>query len=208
MNIIKKIYFTLILFTSGFYLSAQQKITISGSVVDSLSTPVEEVNIKVKNSTRGTVTDHEGRFILKIRPEFPVVLQLSYVGYSPQEYTIKKGDDYSGIRIMLSEERREISEVSIKGAHTNGSLTKIDAQLVNVLPDAGGGNIEGLVKTQLGVASNNELSSQYRVRGGNYDENLVYVNDIEIYRPFLIRSGQQEGLSFVNPEICIQPIKN
>ena len=68
-----------------------------------------------------------------------------------------------------------------------------------LLPDVSGGNIEGLVKSQIGVSSNNELSSQYRVRGGNYDENMVYVNDIEIYRPFLIRSGQQEGLSFVNP---------
>ncbi len=87
-----------------------------------------------------------------------------------------------------------------KGGHDE-SFQKLNSKNVALLPDASGGNIDALVKTQMGVSSNNELSSQYRVRGGNYDENSIYVNDVEIYRPFLVRSGQQEGLSFVNPDL-------
>jgi len=200
MNIRKKIYFSLILFISGFYAAAQQ-LTISGTVVDSMHHPLEEVNILVKNTPRGTVTDTKGEFIIKTKARYPVTLQFSSIGFAPVEYIIRKGEKLKNISVTLKNSNKEISEVSVKGAHTNGSLTKIDANLTDVLPDAGGGNIEGLVKTQLGVASNNELSSQYRVRGGNYDENLVYVNGIEIYRPFLIRAGQQEGLSFVNPQM-------
>jgi len=201
MDLRKKISLSLIFLITGFYIAAQQKITISGVVVDSTAAPVGEVNILVKNTTTGTVTDSKGKFILKIKPVFPVVLQISSIGFNTIEYPINKDDNHSGIKINLSESHREISEVSVKGAHTNGSMIKINSKLNDVLPDASGGNIEGLVKTQLGVASNNELSSQYRVRGGNYDENLVYVNGIEVYRPFLVRSGQQEGLSFVNPQM-------
>jgi len=179
----------------------QQRITISGTVSDSTSTVVENANIVVKNTTTGTVTDSNGAFTIRIMAEYPITLQISSIGYSTTEYTISNNDKLSGIKITLSAKNEQISEVNIKGSQTESSMTKIDANLTNMLPDASGGNIEGLIKTQLGVASNNELSSQYRVRGGNYDENLVYVNGIEVYRPFLIRAGQQEGMSFVNPDL-------
>ncbi len=179
----------------------QQRITISGLVADSTSTAVENANIVVNNTTTGTVTDSKGAFTIHTVATYPITLQISSIGYSTKEFTINKNDKLTGIIITISTKNEQISEVSVKGLQTENSMTKIDANLTNVLPDASGGNIEGLIKTQLGVASNNELSSQYRVRGGNYDENLVYVNGIEVYRPFLIRSGQQEGMSFVNPDL-------
>ncbi len=182
-------------------VSAQQKVTIYGTVSDSTSTGIENANILIKNTTTGTVTDSNGSFILHTITEYPIILQISSIGFSTSEFTINRNDNLSGIKISLTAKNEQISEVSVKGSQTESSMTKIEANLTNALPDASGGNIEGLVKTQLGVASNNELSSQYRVRGGNYDENLVYVNGIEVYRPFLIRSGQQEGMSFVNPEL-------
>ncbi len=179
----------------------QQKITISGLIVDSTSMPVENANVLIKNTTTGTVTNSKGAFDIRMRSEYPIVIQISSIGFSTTEFTINRNDKKRGIKITISAKNEQISEVSVKATHTEGSMTKIEANLTGVLPDASGGNIEGLIKTQLGVTSNNELSSQYRVRGGNYDENLVYVNGIEVYRPFLIRAGQQEGLSFVNPEL-------
>ncbi|NPA36326.1 MAG: TonB-dependent receptor plug domain-containing protein [Chlorobi bacterium] len=186
-------------FTAG--IKGQNTVVITGTITDSAGIPVEQVNIVIKGTTAGTITDKKGRFTIRTKPVYPITLQISSVGYNTKEYTINKGDKTSDIKIGLTIKNEQIAEVNVKGDRTNGSLTKIDANLANVLPDAGGGNIEGLVKTQLGVTSNNELSSSYRVRGGNYDENLVYVNDIEVYRPFLIRAGQQEGLSFVNPDL-------
>ena len=179
----------------------QQRVTISGTVSDSTSTAIENANILIKNTTTGTVTDSNGAFTLRTATQYPITLQISSIGFATTEFTINKNDNLSKIKITLSTKNEQISEVNIKGSQTESSMTKIEANLTNVLPDASGGNIEGLIKTQLGVASNNELSSQYRVRGGNYDENLVYVNGIEVYRPFLIRAGQQEGMSFVNPDL-------
>ncbi len=180
---------------------AQQRVTISGKVTDSKLIVIENANILIKNTTTGSVADINGAFTLRTTAEYPIVLQISSIGYSTTEFIINRGDNLKGIKISLSTKSEQISEVSVKGSQAEGSMSKIEANLTNVLPDASGGNIEGLIKTQLGVASNNELSSQYRVRGGNYDENLVYVNGIEVYRPFLIRAGQQEGMSFVNPEL-------
>jgi len=95
---------------------------------------------------------------------------------------------------------QELSDVDVVGQTTNGGFQHVDAIVINDVAGVNGG-VEGIVKAQMGVVSNSELSSQYRVRGGNFDENMVYVNNVEIYRPFLIRSGEQEGLSFVNPEM-------
>ena len=80
-------------------------------------------------------------------------------------------------------------------------MDRIDPKYLTSITDAGTGGVEALIKTLPGVSTNNELSSQYSVRGGNFDENLVYVNDIEVYRPFLIRAGQQEGMSFINSDM-------
>lgn len=201
MNKILTVFLLVLFFFQGTALLAQEKITIKGQVTDSLKHPLEFVNITVKNRPDGTITDRNGRFSFEINASLPITLVSSYIGYTTQETIIHNLSEASTVKIILQAQPEEIEQIEVTGKIKDQTFTKIDPKLVTNLPDASGGNIEGLVKSQMGVASNNELSSQYRVRGGNYDENLVYVNDIEIYRPFLIRSGQQEGLSFVNPNL-------
>ncbi len=180
---------------------AQQKTTIKGLVTDSLNTPIPFANISIQGGKDGGVSDVDGYFSFSTTQPLPFTLQVSSLGYHTARLKINSPGQAAQLHISLLIRRETIKEVSIEGTERAASFTKIDPKLINRLPDAGGGNIEGLVKSQMGVSSNNELSAQYRVRGGNYDENLVYVNDIEIYRSFLIRAGQQEGLSFVNPNL-------
>lgn len=180
---------------------AQSRIKISGTIIDSLSQPIPFANITINNGTEGTVSGNNGTFSFSSSKSLPIIIEVSSIGFQKQSITINNAEEAKDIRVVLFSKHENIDQVDVTGNITDQSFTKIDHKLVERLPDAGGGNIEGLVKSQMGVSSNNELSSQYRVRGGNYDENLVYVNDIEIYRPFLIQSGQQEGLSFVNPNL-------
>ncbi|TAJ11872.1 TonB-dependent receptor [Marinilabiliaceae bacterium JC017] len=184
-----------------FSLSGQERFSIKGSVKDTLNQPLEFVNVVIKETLQGDVTNKSGRFSLYTPKQFPITIQFSAIGFHQTELTINKESENKFLDITLFAKQEQLGEVDIKARLNDQSFEKINPELLVILPDASGGNIEGLVKTQLGVASNNELSSQYRVRGGNFDENMVYVNDIEIYRPFLVRSGQQEGLSFVNPDL-------
>ncbi|MCT4587058.1 MAG: TonB-dependent receptor [Carboxylicivirga sp.] len=184
--------------TSGL---AQNKILIKGTVSDSLKAPIPFANIRIVDGQKGGITNERGQFNFSTRQNLPFTIVVSSIGYQTQEVKINEASQAGNLKIKLSIKQESLAQVNVEGEIKDQSFSKIDPQLVNRLPDAGGGNIEALVKSQMGVTSNNELSSQYRVRGGNYDENLIYVNDIEIYRPFLIRSGQQEGLSFVNPNL-------
>ena len=182
-------------------VTGQNKINVTGVVTDSLNTAVPFANVIIMEGKEGGVTDEKGRFSFTTVENFPLTIVVSSIGFVTQEKEIDNATEVNDILFVLQHKEEKISEVSVRGEVTDQSFARIDPVLVNRLPDAGGGNIEGLIKSQMGVTSNNELSSQYRVRGGNYDENIVYVNDIEIYRPFLVRSGQQEGLSFVNPNL-------
>ena len=179
----------------------QKNQTFKGTVTDSLNQAVPFTNIIIKATQEGSISDEQGHFSFTTSSPLPFSILISSIGYQTKEIEIRTVSEAQNLNIKLLRKHENINQVDVKGQLTDQSFTKIDPNLSNRLPDAGGGNIEGLVKSQMGVSSNNELSSQYRVRGGNYDENLVYVNDIEIYRPFLIRSGQQEGLSFVNPNL-------
>ncbi|WP_439184755.1 TonB-dependent receptor [Carboxylicivirga taeanensis] len=180
---------------------AHAQITVSGIVTDSLNNAVPFANISILSGRAGSVSNEKGEFSFITNQYLPFQLQVSSIGYHTKSIRINTINEAQSIKLTLLLKQESLEEVNIEGERTEQSFTRLDPKLTHRLPDAGGGNIEGLVKSQMGVSSNNELSSQYRVRGGNYDENLVYVNDIEIYRPFLIRSGQQEGLSFVNPNL-------
>lgn len=181
-------------------MHAQRKIVIHGVVKTESGEGLDLVNVSVKGSSGGTTTDENGEFVLKVT-SYPSLLVFSRLGYYTKEVPVQSmlRDDFV---VIMEEKQESLSQVDVKvNRREEDNFTKIDPNLSANLPDATGGSIESLVKTQMGVTSNNELSSQYRVRGGNFDENMVYVNDIEVYRPFLVRSGQQEGLSFVNPEL-------
>jgi hypothetical protein len=164
---------------------------------------LELANISIKNYPIGTVTDRKGEYLLRVPAEKQVTIVFSLLGYLPQEKTIEaNAEERIELNLQLQINSEEIGEVQVSRSRKgNGNISRIDPKFTNIMPDASSSGVEALIKTLPGVSSNNELSSQYSVRGGNFDENLVYVNDIEIYRPFLVRSGRQEGLSFINSDM-------
>lgn len=184
-------------------LLAQETLTISGTITSINNQPIPYATVAIKDISSGTLSSLNGTFSLSIKKDFPFTISISCIGFSNKEIEISNANQLrNALSIKLETKTETIDVVEVTGkARVDESFQKLDAKNLTLLPDASGGNIESLIKTQMGVASNNELSSQYKVRGGNFDENMVYVNDIEVYRPFLIRSGQQEGLSFVNPDL-------
>jgi len=175
---------------------------IYGQVSDSLRQPVPLTNVSLLGTSIGTMTDEAGKYELQVPSDKSYTLVFSCIGYRTQQFAIRLEN---GERLKwdasLRTDINALQEVSISSRQERATnFTRIDLDNLNYVPSTGG-KIEAIIKSQAGVSSNNELSSQYSVRGGNFDENLVYVNDMEIYRPFLVRSGQQEGLSFINSDL-------
>ncbi|MFH6768996.1 carboxypeptidase-like regulatory domain-containing protein [Gaetbulibacter aquiaggeris] len=178
-----------------------QTATIKGIILDSNNLPISNVNIKT--GTTGTVTNDNGFYLLKIQSNQDVVVEFTHISHKKIESTfnLKNGETFE-FNPVMSISVEQIATIIISGKRQNDvkGVTTLNPETIRKIPGANAG-VENLLMTLPGVSNNNELSTQYAVRGGNYDENLVYVNDIEIYRPFLIRSGQQEGLSFVNTDL-------
>lgn len=178
-----------------------QEAVVKGVVLDESNRPVANANVSYETS--GTKTDENGVYILSIPANTDITIKISHVGLKDITFTInlRENQEYE-LNPVLKTEFEQISEVIITGRERKAveGITTLDPETIRITPSANAG-VEGLLKTLPGVSSNNELSTQYAVRGGNFDENLVYVNEIEVYRPFLIRSGQQEGLSFVNTDL-------
>ena len=183
-------------------LSGQEStVVLSGKITGLDQMPLEGVNIQLKGSQRGTYSDKKGQFRLRIKIKTDVVLIFSILNYETVELQVSPGTGKE-ILLNLKPVNLPIQEVEVMGEKTvHPETIAIDPRLTNNLSNAGGGAVEQLIKTLPGVSSRNELSPQYSVRGGNYDENLLYVNGIEIFRPFLVKTGEQEGLSFVNPDL-------
>lgn len=178
-----------------------QNATLKGIVFDANKNVLSGVNIAYNGG--GTQTDASGFYILKIPAEERVTLTFSYLGFENTvvSFSLKAKEELE-FNPVLSQKIEQINAVVITGDTRDRiqGIVTISPEAVRRIPGANPG-VENLLQTLPGVSSNNELSTQYAVRGGNYDENLVYVNEIEVYRPFLIRSGQQEGLSFVNTDL-------
>ena len=183
-------------------LNGQDQATLKGSVRDSIGDAVELANVALLGTGDGTMTNLDGLFELEIPSGRSYTVVISCVGYLTKQFAVRLGPGESRNQdIILFRDVRSINEVSVTARQERAStFQRIDVEDLNYMPTVTG-KVETIIKSQAGVSSNNELSSQYSVRGGNFDENLVYVNDIEIYRPFLVRSGQQEGLSFVNSDL-------
>jgi hypothetical protein len=181
---------------------AQQTSIIYGTIIgDQNSQVLNDITIAVKGVPGFSVSDSLGKYQLTVPAEKEIEIVVNHLAYKPIKLkkTFAAGTK-NEINIKLESNINNLNAVQIEDKQSRAStFTRIDPRLISVLPTTGG--IESLIKTLPGVSSNNELSSQYNVRGGNYDENLIYVNDIEIYRPFLVRSGQQEGLSFINSDM-------
>ena len=179
-----------------------QDYLLTGIVKDEAGKPLSGVTVAVRSLTIGTNTNNNGYYELKVPDQKTIVVEYSFIGYETQKFTLSFYKDKLAQNVILKEGIEVFEEISVKGerASNYGAVTRLKTKQVERLPSVTGG-VEALIKTLPGVASSNELSSQYSVRGGNFDENLVYVNDFEIYRPFLVRSGQQEGLSFINADL-------
>lgn len=183
-------------------VDAQKKTaTVSGKVLDEDNKPLNGVTVQILNVEKNTITNDSGYFKISVAANKAVALIFSYTGYT----TVQKNfylsiNEEETVTIKLQRYIKELQGVVVKDERERrqAGLINIDASKALVNPAPIGG-IESLIK--IFVGSNNELTSQYSVRGGSYDENLVYVNDFEVYRPYLVRSGQQEGLSFINPEL-------
>ena len=191
------------LFLLQYYtVSGQQNYILNGAIRDTTGRTVPYANIYAEGTNLGTSADSTGMFRLILENNKNYTLIVSAVGYINKKINIStisgKGKTIS---LVLMSSSKEIKEIEVYGSRKEPpGFIQIDLKDFHVLPNTSG-NVESVLKTMPGVSSSNELSSQYSVRGGNFDENLVYVNDIEIYRPFLVRSGKQEGLSFVNPDM-------
>ena len=201
-RILKIVHFVLLCACSVF--SYARSARVYGYVTDQDNVGIELANVVVLNADRptGTATNKNGYYELLLDETDTVVLNFSMIGYTSVQQRIIDVREVININVQLLTDEQLLTEIEVRGLkHTQGTMDYIDATTTRFMPDATGGSIESLLITFAGVSQTNELSSQYNVRGGSFDENSVYVNGIEIHRPLLIRSGQQEGLSFVNPEM-------
>ncbi|WP_163323618.1 TonB-dependent receptor [Draconibacterium mangrovi] len=193
----------LLLLTQLVAVAQSNNATLKGVITDQDGVPIDMVNVVLKEyPTLGTTTNADGEFLLRIPARKQLTIIFSSLGYQTFQDSVYANREETIIKqITMPEANLELAEIIVKEQRRNGgSIVSLDPKIINSISSASGG-IEAGLKTLPGVSSNNELSSQYTVRGGNFDENLVYVNDVEVYRPFLIRSGQQEGLSFINSDM-------
>ena len=177
--------------------------SISGTITDEENNTLPSVNIAILNTSIGATSLNDGSYNMEVPANKSMVVAYSFIGYEIEKIRLpmlKRGQNYT-LNIQLKAKNTLLNDVIVKDKKSRKeSFNRIKPKHVKILPGSQGG-IEAILKTLPGVSSANELSSQYSVRGGNFDENLVYVNGIEVYRPFLIRAGQQEGLSFVNTDM-------
>ncbi|MFV8333575.1 TonB-dependent receptor [Flavobacterium sp. GSP14] len=178
-----------------------QTARIKGVVLDKNNRPVENVNVSYSSS--GTQTNKNGFYDLKVPANQNITIIFTHI--SLKKITIifsLDSNEQKEFNPVMSDQEEQMGEVIITANNKKlvQGITTIEPEVIRKIPGPNAG-IENILKTLPGVNSNNELSTQYAVRGGNYDENLVYVNEIEVYRPFLVRSGQQEGLSFTNTDL-------
>src|SRR5574344_2327924 len=200
MNLLKYIASIIIIIFPLCSLSAQVKI--SGKIINADNEPIEFATIRVGGTAIGTTTDLKGEYSLNIARRDTVELIFNCIGFKEQKQKLIEPKGNITLNIRLYKNSHELNEVEITEIkkQTNPMQT-LDASIYKLAPDVSGGSIESMISTMAGVSSKNEMSSQYMVRGGSYDENSVYINGIEVYRPQLVTSGQQEGLSIINPDL-------
>lgn len=192
---------TLIMLLTTIYSNAQSVI-IKGKVIDDKKSPLELAQVRVEGTGFGTVCNLKGEYRLRCESADSLVVVYSMIGYETRRRTLKNPTDSVTLNVMLPAMGYELGEVTVNEIRRQtNNMTDVNIKDMKHLGNASGGGIERLISSQAGVSTHNELSSQYNVRGGSFDENSVYINGIEVYRPLLIRSGQQEGLSIINPDM-------
>lgn len=196
----KRFFFFIILIYCSI-VALGQSFTLKGRVLDGNMSPIELATVSVQQQGKVTMTNLKGEFSIQLHSADSVVVSFSMVGYKTKKRILRNPRGKQNLQIILYSDNN-IDEIQVKGQKIQTTQTQElkNSDLKNINA-ASGNNVEKLVQMQAGVTTHSELSSQYNVRGGAFDENSVYINNIEVYRPFLVRSGQQEGLSVINPNM-------
>ena len=196
----KKIAILLLFIVCVLHTNAQT-FTLQGKVTDDQMNPVELATVSVLSQGRVAMTNLKGEFEMTLRSEDSVVVKFSMVGYKTKTRVLRRPRGKQTLQIQLYDDN-QLAEVTITEKQRQHTGTEqLDIKDVKQTPSVTGNAVEEMIQSQAGVSSHSELSSQYNVRGGSFDENSVYINNVEVYRPFLVRSGQQEGLSIINPDM-------
>ena len=181
---------------------AADNVKISGRVRDNEDKPLEFATVRIGGTAIGTNTDLKGDYTLTVARQDTIEVIFSCVGFKTVQRKLIDADKDVTLNIKMKPDNVELSELEVTGFRNNiNGMQTLDVDSYKGSPDVSGGSVESMLTTMPGVNSSNELSSQYSVRGGSFDENSVYINGVEIYRPQLVRSGQQEGLSIINPDL-------
>ncbi len=198
---IKTIIFQIICLLVTVTASAQT-FTLQGRVTDENNDPIEFASVSCLKQGKMTMTSLKGEYSMQLHSADSVVIKFSMIGYKAKTRVLRRPRGKQTLQIVLHSDENQLGEVTVTGKKIEtGQMENISKDNLKALPSASGNAVEELIQSQAGVSTHSELSSQYNVRGGSFDENSVYIDNVEIYRPFLVRSGQQEGISVINPDM-------
>lgn len=179
-----------------------ENVKISGKVVDGEDKPVEFATVRIAKTAIGTNTDLKGQYSLSVARKDTLEVIFSCVGFKTVSHKLINPEGDLTLNVRMYNDNVDLDELEVVGfRNSSNGMQTFDTEAFKLSPDVSGGSVEAMITTMPGVNSSNEMSSQYSVRGGSFDENSVYINGVEIYRPQLVRSGQQEGLSIINPDM-------
>lgn len=197
-----KLFILQIICLCAFVSAQAQTFTLSGRVIDENNDPVEFASVSCPKQGKMTMTSLKGDYSLQLQSADSVEIRFSMVGYKTKVRTLRRPRGKQTMQVVLHSSDNALSEVTITGKRIEtGQTQELSKEHLKSMPSTTGNAVEEMIQSQAGVSTHSELSSQYNVRGGSFDENSVSINNVEIFRPFLVRSGQQEGISVINPDM-------
>lgn len=197
-----KLFILQIICLCAFVSAQAQTFTLSGRVIDENNDPVEFASVSCPKQGKMTMTSLKGDYSLQLQSADSVEIRFSMVGYKTKVRTLRRPRGKQTMQVVLHSSDNALSEVTITGKRIEtGQTQELSKEHLKSMPSTTGNAVEEMIQSQAGVSTHSELSSQYNVRGGSFDENSVYINNVEIFRPFLVRSGQQEGISVINHDM-------
>ena len=196
----KQKFFIIIICLIATLKMMAQEFTLQGRVTDDDNNPVELATVSVVSQGKVAFTSLKGEFSMHLHSADSIAVKFSMIGYKTKVRVLRKPRGKQTLQVVLHTDATMLGDVNVTGEKIQSDQTQeIKIKDIKMAPSANGNGVEGIIQQQAGVSTHSELSSQYNVRGGAFDENSVYINNVEVYRPFLVRSGQQEGLSVINP---------
>lgn len=197
-----KLFILQILCLCAYASASAQSFTLTGKVIDENNDPVEFASVSCAKQGKMTMTALNGTYSLQLQSADSVEIRFSMIGYKTKVRVLRRPRGKQTMQVMLHSSDNALSEVTITGKRIEtGQTQELSKEHIKNMPSTTGNAVEEMIQSQAGVSTHSELSSQYNVRGGSFDENSVYINNVEIFRPFLVRSGQQEGISVINPDM-------